>query len=211
MELTLPPGTITWEARQSYSTINLVFLSSRLVPLLEHCKTRPEIGQSSDHIPVSTKLLLPYEATPVQPPRAWKMMDMDMLKKKLKQENLARILLNHGLDMLNHELDNVATDSHHLNQASHLTYQVRPCHQGAPPLNILANLHYWIRSTKKEISSMVLATISSSKSTFTMTSAGELDCLRPHIYKVPRPCYLAKLSPITTQIKAPLLHGKNFA
>lgn len=84
MELTLPPGTITWEARQSSSTIDLVFLSAGLVSKLKHCMTRPEMGQSSDHIPVSTKLLLQCEATVVPRRRAWKIIDMEKLKELLK-------------------------------------------------------------------------------------------------------------------------------
>ena len=83
LELVLLPGTITWEARQSCSTIDLVFLSADLVPKLEHCKTRSEMEQSSDHIPISTKLLLQCEARTTQPRRAWKMMDMEKLRKLL--------------------------------------------------------------------------------------------------------------------------------
>lgn len=81
----MPPSTITWEARQSCSTIDLVFLSTRLATKVKHCKTRPEIGQSSDHIPVSTKLLLECKAATICPRQAWKMIDMEKLKNLLKQ------------------------------------------------------------------------------------------------------------------------------
>lgn len=70
LELALSPDTITWEARQSYSTIDLIFLSARLVSKLEHCKTRPEMEQSLDHIPVSTKLLLQCKTRTTQPCQA---------------------------------------------------------------------------------------------------------------------------------------------
>lgn len=66
-KLALPPDTITWEARQSCSTIDLVFLSARLIAKLEHCKTRLKMEQSSDHIPILTKLLLQCETRTVQP------------------------------------------------------------------------------------------------------------------------------------------------
>ena len=40
LDLTLPAGTVTWEARRSSSTIDLVFMSASLVPMVEHCKAR---------------------------------------------------------------------------------------------------------------------------------------------------------------------------
>ena len=54
LSLTLPKGTVTWEARNTFSTIDLVFMSEYLVERLEHCMTRPELNQSADHVPIST-------------------------------------------------------------------------------------------------------------------------------------------------------------
>lgn len=92
IELTLPPSTITWEACQSYSIIDLIFLSAELIPKLEYCKTISELEQSLDHISMSTKLLLQCKATMIQPCRAWKMMDMKKLKKVLKQAPVPQAL-----------------------------------------------------------------------------------------------------------------------
>lgn len=58
---TLLKGTITWEARDLCSTIDLVFMSEYLAERLEHCKSRPELNQSSDHIPISTRIFLKSE------------------------------------------------------------------------------------------------------------------------------------------------------
>lgn len=52
--LILPKSTITWEARNTYSTINLVFISKYLAKRLDHCKSRPELNQFSDHISILT-------------------------------------------------------------------------------------------------------------------------------------------------------------
>ena len=64
-----PQGTITWETRNSQSTIDLIFMSSEMANKIEHCKARPEINQSSDHIPVSTKILLGTVTAPIVPRR----------------------------------------------------------------------------------------------------------------------------------------------
>ena len=67
LSLTLPKGSVTWEARGSFSTIDLVFMSEYLAERVEHCKTRPDLNQSSDHIPISTRILLGYEIpTPIK-------------------------------------------------------------------------------------------------------------------------------------------------
>ena len=71
---------MTWEARGSFSTIDLVFMSEYLAEKIEHCKTRPDLNQSSDHIPISTRILLGYEIpTPIKR-RAWKLLNMEKLR-----------------------------------------------------------------------------------------------------------------------------------
>ena len=84
MNLTLPRGTVTWEARNSYSTIDLVFMTENLSERLEHCKVRPEMDQSSDHIPISTKLRFATEPVPVRKKRMFKKTDMEQAEKCFK-------------------------------------------------------------------------------------------------------------------------------
>ena len=43
MTLTIPPGTITWEARDAYSTIDLVFASEELINQVIRCETRRDL------------------------------------------------------------------------------------------------------------------------------------------------------------------------
>lgn len=80
LSLTLPRGTIIWEARSSYSTIDLIFMTSGLVDCFKHCKSREDIGQSSDHIPVSTCLYLSSETLPPIKRRAFKLLNIDKLQ-----------------------------------------------------------------------------------------------------------------------------------
>ena len=44
LSLTLPKGTVTWEARNTSSTIDLVFMLEYLVERLENCMSRPELN-----------------------------------------------------------------------------------------------------------------------------------------------------------------------
>ena len=78
--MTLPKGTVTWEAQNSFSTIDLVFRSEFLAERLEHCMSRPEINQSSDHIPISTRILLGSEQLTKVKRRAWKLLNMEKLR-----------------------------------------------------------------------------------------------------------------------------------
>ena len=64
MNLTLPAGTMTWQGPKSFTTIDLIFMTPFLQDRLIHCMDRPEMNQSSDHIPISTKLLLGVESAP---------------------------------------------------------------------------------------------------------------------------------------------------
>ena len=80
LSLTLPKGTVTWEARNSFSTIDLVFMSEFLTERLEHCMSRPEMNQSSDHIPISTRILLGSEQLTKVKRRAWKLLNMEKLR-----------------------------------------------------------------------------------------------------------------------------------
>ena len=84
MQLTLPSGSITWEARRSTSMIDLVFMTDSLRHSLLHCYTRQEMNQSSNHIPVSTKLTLEVELSVKRRKRAWKRADEENLAKSLR-------------------------------------------------------------------------------------------------------------------------------
>ena len=63
LQLTLPREAITWEARNSVTTIDLIFMSTNLINKIEHCKIREKLNQSSDHKSISIKLLLKTEKT----------------------------------------------------------------------------------------------------------------------------------------------------
>ena len=92
LSLTLPRGTVTWEARNSFSTIDLVFMTEDLVERLEHCITVPELNQDSDHVPISTRLRLTCE--PLTPPRrrAWKLLDMNKLREVERNAPTPRVV-----------------------------------------------------------------------------------------------------------------------
>ena len=80
LQLTLPRGTITWEARNSTSTIDLIFMTTKLTNKIEHCKIRNELDQSSDHKPISTKLLLGTMNNIQIKRRAWKSINMTKIE-----------------------------------------------------------------------------------------------------------------------------------
>jgi hypothetical protein len=84
LSLTLPAGTITWEARNVQSTIDLTFMTGPLADRVIHCNTRPDLNQSSDHIPILTSLTLNSEANIIPPRRAWKSMNWE----RIRQEEL---------------------------------------------------------------------------------------------------------------------------
>ena len=55
-------------------------MSEFLANRLEHCKSRPELDQSSDHIPISTRIYLKSEPQKSTKRRAWKLVDLEKLK-----------------------------------------------------------------------------------------------------------------------------------
>ena len=55
-------------------------MTDGLVEHLEHCKSREDIGQSSDHIPISTRLRLSSETLPPIRRRAFKLLNMGKLR-----------------------------------------------------------------------------------------------------------------------------------
>ena len=85
LSLTLLKGTVTWEARDSFSTIDLVFMSEYLAERLEHCKSKPELNQSLNHISISTHIFLESKPQVNVKRRAWKLLDLEKLRKTKRQ------------------------------------------------------------------------------------------------------------------------------
>lgn len=79
LDQTLPAGTVTWARGRLSSTIDLVFMSEKLKDSLVRCDVAPELDQSSDHVPVVTRLLLETEKIPERKRRLWKEMDQKKL------------------------------------------------------------------------------------------------------------------------------------
>ena len=65
MKLILSQETITWEAKNFQSIIDLIFMSNELINKIEHCKTRLKINQLFDHISIFTKLLFKIVTTSI--------------------------------------------------------------------------------------------------------------------------------------------------
>jgi hypothetical protein len=85
LTLTLSKGSITWENSRAASIIDLTFMTSHLVDRLEHCMTRPDLSQSSDHIPIFTRILCGIESDlPRAHRRAWKLIDLEKVKEVAK-------------------------------------------------------------------------------------------------------------------------------
>ena len=91
VELALPRGTITREARRGgiteKTTIDLVWASTELIDQLTHCRIAREMEQSSDHLPISTEIAT-QDAVATQAPRKrrlWTKMDGEAFDKSLKQ------------------------------------------------------------------------------------------------------------------------------
>ena len=60
-------------------------MSENLTERLEHCMSRPELNQSSDHIPISTRITLDSEPQTIIERRAWKLLNMEKLREAEKQ------------------------------------------------------------------------------------------------------------------------------
>jgi exonuclease III len=88
LELVTKCGTETWMARGLYSTIDLSFISQDLGEKLIKCVTRPDIAQSSDHIPIETSLDLQTQPFETDRKRCWKRLDTGKLLERLKQVTL---------------------------------------------------------------------------------------------------------------------------
>ena len=81
MKLTFFQETITWKAKNSQSTIDLIFMFNELINKIEHCKARSEINQSFDHISIFTKILLNIVTTSIVFRKLWKSINAKKVKK----------------------------------------------------------------------------------------------------------------------------------
>ena len=84
MKLTLSQETITWKAKNSQSTIDLIFMFNKLINKIEHCKARSEINQLFDHISIFTKILLNIVTTSIILRRLWKLINVKKIKEMKK-------------------------------------------------------------------------------------------------------------------------------
>ena len=82
LQLLLPPGSTTWEARGGRSTIDLVFGSDLVANRLIECKVRQDLDQGSDHLPIATILALEPQLAPPSRKRNWKKMNLELITKE---------------------------------------------------------------------------------------------------------------------------------
>ena len=79
LNLTLPPGTITWRAHHLESMINLTLVSATLTPQVVSCHVVDCWEQSSNHRPILTHLDLQTTKATLKPRRAWARTDVTKL------------------------------------------------------------------------------------------------------------------------------------
>ncbi len=85
MELTLPENSITWQARKSQSTIDLVFTSTIVRNLIQSCQTRQDLQHGSDHIPIVTEIEVDMQDIVPRKRRAWKTAKANEVIKEAKK------------------------------------------------------------------------------------------------------------------------------
>ena len=88
-------GIITWKARGSTSIIDLMFRSENMANRLKRCKSRADLSQSSNYIPISTRLHLEFEPAIITRRRAWKLIDMNMAKSMARAHFVPYLLRTH--------------------------------------------------------------------------------------------------------------------
>jgi exonuclease III len=89
LQLLSRPGAITWEARGSRSTLDLVFGSDLALDRLLECEVKLDMDHGSDHLPVATTLSLSAQTAPPRRSRNWKKMDTRTIK--VESLNLRRL------------------------------------------------------------------------------------------------------------------------
>ena len=71
-----------------------------LINRLEHCMTRKDLNQSFDHISISIRLLLKCESISTKKRKAWKLIDMKIIKDMLSNWNI-EITQSNSIDEIN--------------------------------------------------------------------------------------------------------------
>ncbi len=85
LTLTLFKKFITWKNRIAASIIDLTFMTTYLIDRLEHCQTRSDLSQSSNHISISIRILCEIESNSFRIFRkAWKSIDLKKIKEAEK-------------------------------------------------------------------------------------------------------------------------------
>jgi hypothetical protein len=77
LQLLTPPGTITWEARRSKSTVDLTFASPWLAQRLIGCRADPTLENGSDHHPITSLFTLDTIPQTLKQRRSWRKMDKE--------------------------------------------------------------------------------------------------------------------------------------
>ena len=87
MELTLPPGSVTWRTQRSMSTLDLVFATGHVAGHMRQCRPCEELDSDSDHVPVITSIEMTIPTQPKRPARPqWKRADWDKVRETLQQK-----------------------------------------------------------------------------------------------------------------------------
>lgn len=87
LQLTLPPGSITWRIRHSMSTLDLVFATGSTAGRIQQCRPCEELDSDSDHVPVITSIEMEIPTQPERPARPqWKRAEWVRVRETLEQK-----------------------------------------------------------------------------------------------------------------------------
>lgn len=86
LDLQLCPGTVTYEARGTQSTLDLVFTTPGITGRIITCDACPMMNHDSDHIPVETTISLKTVDAPSNKRRSWDKVDMTIFNMILTQK-----------------------------------------------------------------------------------------------------------------------------
>jgi len=92
--LLLEPGTVTREAHNQSTTIDLAFGSEKIQSMIHKCEVRTDLHQGSDHLPIATELCLRTTSVQSTARRLWKKMDTEALNAYLRIHLTANRSLN---------------------------------------------------------------------------------------------------------------------
>ena len=91
LNLTLPPGTITWRAHHLESTIDLTLVSATLTPRVVSCHVVDRWEQSSDHRPILTYLDLQTTEATLKPQWTWARTDVTKLQATFRNRVVTQV------------------------------------------------------------------------------------------------------------------------